>query len=82
MAFKLKLEGVRSMEGEWEGVFKEVDVCAQSYWEVTEVPVATGPYRTWRIVRLRVETLIPVTVTLCKRTLSESPENVRQNKTA
>lgn len=71
---------------QWKGSGKEfsreVDVCAQSYWEVTEVPVATGPYRTWRIVRLRVDTLIPVTVTLFKRTLSKSPENVRQNKTA
>lgn len=81
MTFELNLEGVQSMEGEWEGVFKGSGCLCTVLLGGNRSPVATGTYITWRIVRLRVETLIPVTVTLLKRTLSESPENLRQNKT-
>lgn len=54
MAFELNLEGVWSVEGEWEEVFRGSE-CYEGrfYWKMIEVPVATGPYRTWRKVRVQ-----------------------------
>lgn len=37
----------RNFQGKWMFVHR------QSYWEVAEVPMAAGPYRTWRMVRVQ-----------------------------